>query len=66
MYNKYLKTFPANLHRSLRPPKKRRQRLKIVTQEAIDAGAFGGPTFVIRQDGIEPKLFFGQGYNICV
>ena len=38
-----------------------KQRLINVTQEAIDAQAFGAPTFIIREDGQDDKMFFGQG-----
>ena len=31
------------------------------TQEAIDAQAFGAPSFIIREDGKDDALFFGQG-----
>ena len=43
-----------------------KQRLIDVTEEANDAGAFGAPTFVIRQDGEEDKMFFGQGKNFVI
>lgn len=36
-------------------------RLQNVTQEAIDARAFGAPTFILREDGEDDRLFFGQG-----
>ena len=35
--------------------------LKSVTQEGLDAGMFGAPSYILRQDGQDDKLFFGQG-----
>ena len=32
-----------------------------MTQEGLDAGMFGAPSFIVRQDGHDDKLFFGQG-----
>lgn len=38
-----------------------KKQLINVTQEAIDAQAFGAPTFIVREDGEDDKMFFGQG-----
>ena len=31
-----------------------------MTKEAISAEAFGAPTFILRQEGNQDKMFFGQ------
>lgn len=38
-----------------------KNKLKENTEEALDAGCFGAPSFIIRQDGEDDKMFFGQG-----
>ena len=38
-----------------------KNRLSDVTQEAIDAQAFGAPSYIIREEGKDDRLFFGQG-----
>ena len=38
-----------------------KNKLKANTEEALDAGCFGAPSFIIRQDGEDDKMFFGQG-----
>jgi len=37
-----------------------KKRLIEVTQEAIDAQAFGAPTFIVREEGKDDQMFFGQ------
>jgi 2-hydroxychromene-2-carboxylate isomerase len=37
-----------------------KERLKQVTQEAIDAGAFGAPTFIVTNSKGERQLFWGS------
>jgi len=37
-----------------------KNKLKENTEEALDAGCFGAPSFIIRQDGEDDKMFFGQ------
>merc|ERR1712227_657558 len=36
------------------------KRLIDITEEANDAQAFGAPTFIIREEGEDDKMFFGQ------
>ena len=31
-----------------------------ITEEANEAQAFGAPTFIIREEGEDDKMFFGQ------
>ena len=38
-----------------------KNKLKENTEEALDAGCFGAPSFIVRQEGEEDKMFFGQG-----
>ncbi|CAG5083525.1 Oidioi.mRNA.OKI2018_I69.PAR.g10399.t1.cds [Oikopleura dioica] len=37
-----------------------KNKLKENTEEALDAGCFGAPSFIVRQEGEEDKMFFGQ------
>ena len=37
-----------------------KQALKDETQAAVDAGVFGAPTFVVRRDGADPALYWGN------
>ena len=46
--------------------KNTKNRLKEVTQEGLDMGMFGAPSYIVRQEGEEDKLFFGQGKILCV
>ena len=36
-------------------------RLKDITQEGLDAGMFGAPSFILSEEGKDSQLFFGQG-----
>ena len=38
-----------------------KDRLKSVTQEGLDMGMFGAPSYILRQEGHDDMLFFGQG-----
>jgi len=37
-----------------------KDRLKSVTQEGLDMGMFGAPSYILRQEGHDDMLFFGQ------
>jgi len=37
-----------------------KDKLKEVTQEGLDMGMFGAPSFIVRQDGHDDVMFFGQ------
>ena len=39
-----------------------KDRLKAVTQEGLDMGMFGAPSYILRQDDHDDMLFFGQGW----
>ena len=43
-----------------------KDKLKEVTQEGLDCGMFGAPSYIVRQDGQDDVMFFGQGtdYNV--
>ena len=38
-----------------------KDKLKAVTQEGLDAGMFGNPSYILRQEGQDDQLYFGQG-----
>ena len=38
-----------------------KNKLKENTEEALDAGCFGAPSFIVRQEGENDRMFFGQG-----
>ena len=37
-----------------------KERLKEVTEEAVDRGAFGAPTLFLREEGGEEEMFWGS------
>ena len=43
-----------------------KDKLKEVTQEGLDCGMFGAPSYIVRQEGQDDVMFFGQGtdYNV--
>ena len=43
-----------------------KNKLKEVTQEGLDCGMFGAPSYIVRQEGQDDVMFFGQGtdYNV--
>jgi glutathione S-transferase kappa 1 len=51
----------ANEFLEMAGAKEVKNKLKENTEEALDAGCFGAPSFIIRQDGEDDKMFFGQG-----
>ena len=38
-----------------------KNKLKEVTQEGLDMGMFGAPSYILRQDGKDDQIYFGQG-----
>ena len=37
-----------------------REALRIETEAAIEAGVFGAPAFVVHEEGVEPRFFWGH------